>query len=70
MPDYERIRAVAERLDYSPETIRLWCLKGYFPGAIRAPKPGSEWRIPRGAAPDFTAGVTKPAPRRNIRRTR
>lgn len=67
MPDYERIRAVAERLDYSAETIRLWCIKGYFPGAIRAPQPGSEWRIPTGAKPEFTPTKTT---RRTIRRTR
>lgn len=67
MPDYERIRAVADRLDYSAETIRTWCLKGYFPGAFRAPGAGAEWRIPTGATPRFAPTKT---PRRNIRRAR
>lgn len=67
MPDYERIRAVAERLDYSPETIRLWCLKGYFPGAFRATGAGTEWRIPTGSKPEFQPAK---APRRTVRKTR
>lgn len=65
--EFERIRAVAERLDYSPETIRLWCVQGYFPGAFRAKGNGTEWRIPAGAQPDFTGGKTK-TPRRTLRR--
>lgn len=36
---------VAERLDVSPETIRLWVHRGYFPNAWRSPH-GGPWRIP------------------------
>ena len=67
MAEFERIRVTAERLDYSRETIRKWCLAGYFPGAQRPPKPGSEWRVPKGAKPDFTAGKSKTT-RRTVRR--
>lgn len=67
MADFERIAVTADRLDVSRETIRLWCLKGYFPGAFRAPEPGSQWRIPKDTTPVFI----KPASgsqRRVIRR--
>lgn len=36
---------VAERLDVSPETIRLWVRDGFFPNAWRSPR-GGPWRIP------------------------
>ena len=67
MAEFERIAVTAHRLDVSRETIRLWCLKGYFPGAFRAPEPGSQWRIPKDADPAFIKPTTT-TPRRVIRR--
>ena len=67
MPDYEPIRTTAERLGKSRETIRLWALRGYFPGADRPDIPGSEWMIPAGSKPVFR---TEKAARRTVRRTR
>lgn len=41
---------VAEKLNFHPKTIRLWCTKGIFPGAVKWPDEGptARWRIPKG----------------------
>lgn len=48
MSKYLTVADVADRLGFTPKTIRLWCARGIFPGAAKWPDngPTSEWRIP------------------------
>ena len=48
MPTYYTAGDVAQILGFTPKTIREWCSRGIFPGALKLPdaSPRSEWRIP------------------------
>lgn len=44
---YVGTSAMAEALGCTPETVRVYCEGGLFPGAKRLPGGRSDWRIPR-----------------------
>ena len=47
-PDWYTPADVAGMLQYTPKTVREWCARGVFPGAMKFPddRPTSTWRIP------------------------
>lgn len=45
--DYVGTVAMARVLGCTPETVRVYCEGGLFPGAKRLPGERAHWRIPR-----------------------
>lgn len=64
MPAYYTAADVAQILGFTAKTIREWCARGIFPGAIKLPdaSPRSEWRIPPGDVEARQRGRASSAP--------
>lgn len=62
MTAWQTTADVARALGFTEKTIRSWCVRGIFPGAIKFPdnSPRSEWRIPSGDVEARKRRVTDP----------